>query len=64
MVLYLYIESGSRGGFLAAKSFYDPIESGCQGGFWATRKQLSYAPAKYFSECTRIDIWVCNINIS
>ena len=45
MILSLYIESGSHGGFLEAKSHHDPIESGCQeGGFRATRKQLSYAP--------------------
>ena len=44
IILYLNIESGSRGDFLAAKSYYDSIESGCPGGFWATRKQLSYAP--------------------
>ena len=31
-ILYLYIESGSHGGFLAAKSYYDPIDSGGQPG--------------------------------
>ena len=44
MILYLYIESDSHGGFLAAKSYYDPIESGCQGGFPGNQETTKLRP--------------------
>ena len=54
IILYLYIESGIQGGFLAAKSYHGhtmiPLNLAARGGFRATRKQLSYAPAQKSQE--------------
>ena len=44
MILYLYIEFDSHGGFPAAKSYYDPIESGCQGGFPGNQETTKLRP--------------------
>ena len=48
IILYPYIESGSHGGFLAAKSYYDSIESGCQGGFPGNQETTKLRPCLLF----------------